>query len=151
MLIVTLLKKGGVVIWYDLVRIACLFKSNKGLMLPPTRICLVNTAPSLLVYDNACKLHLYALKREPVRFKRTRFMVDRLHYRKGHVGCTLGYSMDSYVADPAVASINSQTNEQANSSLRRLATQLTYMTPENVMMHTAVFLGIRNMDKKHTT
>ena len=109
--------------------------------------------PSLLVYDNACKLHLYALKREPVRirFKRTRFMVDRLHYRKGHVGCTLGYSMDSYVADPAVASINSQTNEQANSSLRRLATQLTYMTPEKVMMHTAVFLGIRNMDKKHTT
>ena len=58
-----------------------------------------NKMPSVLIYDNACKLHLYALKREPARFMNTRFMVDRLHMKKGHVGCSLGYSMDSYSED----------------------------------------------------
>ena len=56
--------------------------------------------------------------------------------------------MDSYKADPEIACINSQANEQANASLRRLQTQLTYMHIENVIQHTAVFLAIRNMDKK---
>jgi hypothetical protein len=103
--------------------------------------------PKLIIYDNSCKLHLFALKREPVRFRNTHFLVDRLHYRKGHVGCSVGYSMDSYDADKDIVTINSQTNEQANASLRRLSTQLTYMHPSNVIKHTSVFLAIRNMDK----
>ncbi len=103
--------------------------------------------PRLLIYDNACHLHLYALKREPTRFRDTRFMVDRLHYRVGHVGCTVGYSMDTYAADKDIANINSQANEQANAALRRLATQLTYMGPGNLIIHTAVFLALRNRDK----
>ena len=103
--------------------------------------------PKLIIYDNACKLHLYCLKREPMRFRNSRFMVDRLHFRKGHIGCSLGYSMDSYQSDHYVAGINSQANEQANASLRRLATQLTYMPPSNVIKHTSVFLAIRNIDK----
>jgi hypothetical protein len=103
--------------------------------------------PRLIIYDNACKLHLYCLKREPRRFQDTRFMVDRLHFRKGHVGCSLGYSMDSYECDETIAAINSQANEQANASLRRLSTQLTYMPPNNVIKHTSVFLALRNIDK----
>lgn len=101
--------------------------------------------PKNIIYDNACKLHVYALKREPVRFRNTRFLVDRLHF-KGHVGCTLSYSMESY-NDKSPAAVNSQANEQANASLRRLATQLTYMPPFNVIKHTSVFLSLRNMDK----
>ena len=60
------------------------------------------------------KLHVFidALKREPRRFQNTLFLVDRLHYRRGHVGCSLGYSMDSYASDEYVSSINSQANEQ---------------------------------------
>ena len=104
--------------------------------------------PKLLIYDNACKLHLFCLKREPKRFSESRFMVDRLHYRKGHIGCSLGYSMDSYKHDDDIASINSQANEQANASLRRLTTQLAYMSPSNVIRHTSTFLALRNMDKK---
>ena len=104
--------------------------------------------PQTIIYDNCCKLHLYALKREPTRFEKTRFLVDRLHYRKGHVGCSLGYCMDSYKYNDDIVSINSQANEQANASLRRLQTQLTYMHVTNVIQHTAVFLAIRNMDKK---
>ena len=88
--------------------------------------------PSLVIYDNACKLHLYALKREPERFKNTRFMVDRLHYTKGHVGCSLGYCMDTYSSDPEVSCINSQANEHANGCLRNISTQLAYGI--NVMM-----------------
>jgi len=103
--------------------------------------------PKLIVYDNACKLHLYVLKREPLRFQNTRFMVDRMHY-KGHVGCSLGYCMDSYVEDKSIKEINSQVNEQANAALRRLTTQLTYMTSYNVKVHVKVFLGLRNMNKK---
>ena len=41
--------------------------------------------PRIIIYDNACKLHLYALKREPVRFSKTKFLVDRLHYRLGYM------------------------------------------------------------------
>ena len=103
--------------------------------------------PSLIIYDNACKLHLFALKREPARFQQIRFLGDRLHYRKGHVGCTKGYSMDSYHACNKIKEINSQANEQANAALRKLATQLTYMSPQNLIKHTSVFLAIRNMDK----
>ena len=61
-------------------------------------MCHFNEMPDLIIYDNACHLHLYALKREPTRFRNTRFMVDRLHYRN-HNKCTGGYSMDSYASD----------------------------------------------------
>jgi hypothetical protein len=56
--------------------------------------------------------------------------------------------MDSYNMDPAIKVINSQVVEQANAGLRRLQTQLTFMTPANVIQHTATYLAIKNMDKK---
>ena len=103
--------------------------------------------PRYLVYDNSSKLHLYALKREPKRFQNTRFLVDRLHYPRGHVACTLGYSMDSYSNDEYIKNINSQVNEQANSELRRLSTSCAYMSPKNVLLHMKAFLAIRNILK----
>ena len=57
--------------------------------------------------------------------------------------------MDTYKADKNVATVNSQANEQANAYLRRLGTQLTYMSVPNVMKHTSVFLAIHNMDKQN--
>lgn len=105
--------------------------------------------PPLIIYDNACSLHLYALKREPKRFMNVRFMVDRMH-RKNHV-CTEGYSMDNYVKDPDIKNFNSQACEQANSQLRRLRTQLAYMTPENAKFHVKLFLAMRNKDKMKLT
>ena len=74
-------------------------------------------------------------------------MVDRMHYR-GHVGCSQGYNMDSYKEDPEIAKTNSQANEQANAALRNLATQISYMSVDNVLVHTGVFLAIRNRDKQ---
>ena len=103
--------------------------------------------PELVIYDNSCKLHLYSLKREPDRFRNTRFMVDRLHYTKGHVGCSLGYCMDSYSEDAYIANINSQVCEQANSNLRNISTQVAYMTPDNFIFHVKIFLALRNTTK----
>ena len=107
-----------------------------------------NPPPSVIVYDNACKLHAYVLNREPARFAKTRFYVDRLHFRKGHTGCTLGYSLDTYKTDRELKTLNSQANEQANSGLRRIQIQLAYMKPDNFMHHTSLFLALKNMDKK---
>lgn len=42
-------------------------------------------APGIVVYDNACNLHTYCLNRDPKFFERTRFLVDRLHWRD-HTG-----------------------------------------------------------------
>ena len=105
------------------------------------------TLPKLIIYDNACKMHVYCIKREPARFALTRFMVDRMHYR-GHIGCSEGYNMDTYKADVEIAKTNSQANEQANASLRNISTQIAYMSIDNVLCHTGVFLAIRNQDKQ---
>ena len=102
--------------------------------------------PQLIIYDNACRLHVYCLNREPQFFKGTRFAVDRFHWR-GHVGCSKGYSLDAYI-DRQVKGINSQINEQANSGLQRIKGQLAYMGVENFIFHCSLFLAIKNMDKK---
>ena len=104
-----------------------------------------NTPPKSIVYDNACKLHVYCLNREPALYKQTRFFVDRFHWR-GHVGCSRGYSLDSYQSMD-VRSINSQVNEQANAGLQRIKAQLAYMKPDNFNFTLSMFLCITNMDK----
>jgi hypothetical protein len=97
------------------------------------------------VYDNSCKLHVYALNREPHFFSGTAFLVDRMHF-KDHKGCCLGYSMDSYKSNMDVCAINSQVNEQANSGLQKLKGQLAYMTPQNFMFHIRLHMALKNMD-----
>ncbi len=103
-------------------------------------------APDLIVYDNACRLHIYCLNREPHFFELTRFAVDRFHWR-GHVGCTRGYSLDLYQTR-AIRDINSQVNEQANAGLQRIRGHLAYMSFDNFKFHCSLFLALVNMDKK---
>ncbi len=43
------------------------------------------TAPSTVIYDNACNLHNYVLNRAPYFFKDTWFLIDRFHWRN-HTG-----------------------------------------------------------------
>jgi hypothetical protein len=38
-------------------------------------------APGVIVYDRACRLHVYVLKREPWFFRNTVFRVDITHYK----------------------------------------------------------------------
>ena len=98
--------------------------------------------PSVIVYDNACQLHIYSLNREPQRFKRTLFVVDRFHWR-GHVGCSSGYNLDMYIAHKG---LNSQVNEQANAGLQHIKSQLAYMTFDNFVFHLCLFLCLKNKD-----
>ena len=108
------------------------------------------TAPSVIIYDNACKLHQYCLNREPQFFKHTLFAVNRFHW-KGHVGCSSGYCLDTYRHSVDLRSINSQVNEQANAGLQRIRGQLAYMTLDNFMYTMSLFLCIKNKDKEEET
>ena len=65
---------------------------------------------------------------------------------RGHVGCSRGYSLDSYKS-MNIRSINSQVNEQANAGLQRIKAQLAYMKPDNFKFTLTMFLCITNMDK----
>ena len=104
--------------------------------------------PEEIIYDNCCNLHRFTQLREPVLFQDTRFMVDRFHFDKNHVGCSLGYDLDTYSADEEIATLNSQVCEQANKDLRNLSIPFAYASPTNVVQQTKVFLAIRNMSKK---
>lgn len=42
-------------------------------------------APSAIIYDNSCKLHVYGLNRDPGFFKTCTFVIDRFHW-KNHIG-----------------------------------------------------------------
>ncbi|KAH3822210.1 hypothetical protein DPMN_123984 [Dreissena polymorpha] len=42
-------------------------------------------APEIIIYDNACNLHQYALNRDPVFISHTRMVVDGLHW-DNHTG-----------------------------------------------------------------
>lgn len=101
------------------------------------------------VYDNSCNLHSYALNREPERFKNTKFNIDRLHFHKNHVSCSLGYDLDQYKSNRKLVELNSQCNEQANSDLRILSKQVTYMNPKNIVHTVSLFLAQRNRKKQN--
>jgi hypothetical protein len=42
--------------------------------------------PRRIIYDNACNLHRYSLRRAPRLFAKTEFRIDRLHIFN-HIGC----------------------------------------------------------------
>lgn len=92
------------------------------------------TAPELIVYDNACNLHNFFLNREPVFFKDTRFNVDASHYL-GHSKCNPGYNSKRYndVKNSALA-------EQKNRLLRLLETQAICMGQVNFIRFVRYFV-----------
>ena len=102
--------------------------------------------PSIIIYDNCCHMHRYATKREPARFKDSKFLIDRFH-SKNHT-CTKGYDMSTYTYDKKISNINSQVAEQMNSHLVNLKSQIACMPSANAVQHIAVFLALRNLKKK---
>ncbi|XP_066915621.1 uncharacterized protein [Clytia hemisphaerica] len=100
-------------------------------------------APGMIIYDNACNLHTYALNRDPLFFQHTKFVVDRFHWRN-HTACSFGYCMKLY---STMQHINSEVNEQENSRVKKLKTQLAYMTPENFIRHCDLFFWHRNQKR----
>ncbi|XP_033731140.1 uncharacterized protein LOC117320740 [Pecten maximus] len=94
------------------------------------------TAPSVIIYDNACNLHAYCLNRDPLFIKDTIFAVDNLHWRN-HKSCSKVYHAKNL---PALLGINTQMVEQSNAKLRKLKSQLSYMNHANFMNHLIFFL-----------
>jgi len=110
-------------------------------------------APGMVIYDNACNLSVYALKREPGFFAHTRFRIDRVH-QPGHVGCHEGYSLASYPDNSPVLggsmhlhAMNSQVCEQAHSSLEAISTQAKFMRQDHFLQYVRYFLYRHNMTK----
>ena len=99
--------------------------------------------PSTIIYDNGCHMHRYATKREPARFKNSKFLIDRFH-SKNHT-CTKGYDMSTYIRDKKIKNINSQVAEQCNARLINLKNQIACMPSANAIQHIATFLALRNL------
>ena len=54
-----------------------------------------------------------------------------------------GYNLDMYIAHK---DLNSQVNEQANTGLQHIKSQLAYMTFDNFVFHLCLFLCLKNKD-----
>ena len=91
------------------------------------------------MYDNACKLHLYHLNHKTALHHKARFFEDTFHW-KGHVGCSNGYSLDSYKSIN-IKNINSQVDVQA---LQRVKARLAYIKPDKLQVHYPFFFCIMN-------
>ncbi|XP_022803132.1 uncharacterized protein LOC111340536 [Stylophora pistillata] len=79
--------------------------------------------PRLIVYDNACNLHSHCLNRDPVFFKNSQFLLDRLHWRDP-TGCSEAYNLSRF---RQWDTYNSQAAKQANSCLKSLKESLSYI------------------------
>ena len=100
--------------------------------------------PSIIMYDAACQLHLYAIKREPAKFKDTKFLIDKFHARN-HT-CTKGFHTKTYKDDRRIQKLNTSIVEQFNSRLRNLANQIASMPSDNAIVHIAMFIALKNLE-----
>ena len=86
-LIYTRFKKGMMLISMTRYMVAQVSVSHTGLaavkavsfLQDISLMCMLLAAPSMVVYDNACNLQRYVLKRTPHYFRHTAFRIDRLH------------------------------------------------------------------------
>ena len=101
--------------------------------------------PSFIIYDNSCNLHVFCMRREPSRFAKTKFLVDRLH-APGH-RCSVGYHMKTYKDDEKIKNINSVLVEQSNARLKNLNNQISCMKSDNAVEHLALNIALRNLNK----
>jgi len=100
-------------------------------------------APKAIIYDNSCNLHHYSLNRDPGFFSSTSFFVDRFHW-KNHTACAPSYNLSLY---QEYDGLNSQINEQRNSTLKKVKNQLSYMSPSNFVNHCKLLLWYCNQKK----
>jgi len=101
----------------------------------------------VVIYDNACNLHEYCMNREPYLFRKTKFHVDRLHF-KNHKKCSLGYNINTYDANLMYKTLNSQANEQMNALLRNYEAIIGGQCPENVLLYLSTYFVYLSRKKK---
>ena len=86
-----------------------------------------------IIFDTACKLHVYCLQREPALYKDSYLILCWPISWRGHgyIDCRKCYFVDMY---NSMKALNSQVNEQANAGLQWIWGQLAYMTPSNYIL-----------------
>ncbi|GAQ77801.1 hypothetical protein KFL_000040010 [Klebsormidium nitens] len=102
--------------------------------------------PSYLVYDNACKLRAYAMRREPAFFAEVRFLVDRFHFQRTSAEahkCGPSYNPDYY---DSVRWVNTSAVESCNAFLVTFKTQAWYSSLVAFMVILANLVSERNSD-----
>lgn len=116
-------------------------------------------APKMIVYDNACNLHVSCNRREPLFFSQSKYVSDRMHW-PDHTNCSSGYSLNaldqnmvlipSFGAFPplTVRDLNSQVSEQLNRKLQSVRTQMSFMSHDNFVSFLKVFLAMHNEAKR---
>ncbi len=82
----------------------------------------------ILIYDFACDARAYCLRREPLLFKNTLFLVDRLH-KPGHL-CPATFDTNSY---PSLERIRTILVEVLNGQIKPFARTLNNMTLSNAV------------------
>lgn len=92
-----------------------------------------HTAPKMVIYDNACNLHRFALLREPAYFKECKCIVDCVHWT-GHKECHECY--DSQTQRASCFGLNTQMCEQDNAKdLGPYRTQMRFMSQGMFQWH----------------
>ncbi|KAE8184203.1 hypothetical protein CF336_g7887 [Tilletia laevis] len=104
--------------------------------------------PSVIVYDFACQLGPYSLRREAGFFKDTLFVVDQMH-EKGHSDCSAASRLSTYMRnDPALQHLYSSAAECGNSGLSRIKKTVSFCNQEHAVALVRVFLCVWNRRKK---
>lgn len=104
-------------------------------------------APKVVVYDFACQLFVYNIRREPSYWLDTVHVIDTFHFRD-HNKCSQAFNMLTFAkADPIMETIRDTAAEVGNSGLARIRKSIKYMSQANAMMLTKIYLEIHNRRK----
>ena len=111
-----------------------------------------------VIFDFACGLDQYILKREACEFEYLRCLVDSAHWqgqkklrkpdRSGagcHLGCSEGYNYNLYKQYLPYNHPNSQGREQMHSKLEKLCSNLKQMEYSDFIAFLRVFFGMTNL------
>ena len=93
-------------------------------------------APELIVYDNACALQSYCMRRLPFFFANTRFRVDKLHYGN-HKFCSEAFRFSAWSEKNILpySTMNTNAAEHVNRPLKRHRIAVSYMMATNAILY----------------
>jgi hypothetical protein len=101
-------------------------------------------APRTVFYDFACALGPYCLTCEPDFFVDMLFVVNSFH-AKGHSKCSPAAFLSTYAnIDPHLTDINPSAAECGNGGLHRIWKSMSYMSQDQAILYTKVFLSMWN-------
>ena len=93
--------------------------------------------------DNAWKSKEFGLNRETRRFMKLQMTIDKFH-QNNHTSCGKNFNSSEYAS---LNGKNTQSCEQTNAKLRKIATYCTFMNPDMFMTAVTLYLGYQNLAK----